>query len=96
MNATQDRYRQTVEENRRKQDEGKIGVMRWEAERAQWIQGHQPYDISSYGEAAFKAHPSLHDVTQYHYDMIYSSLIQGRKLSRSIPISFLTTVMVKH
>ncbi|KAI8929460.1 hypothetical protein BC831DRAFT_443700 [Entophlyctis helioformis] len=80
--------------NLQQADAGHIGLTHWEQQRAQWAAGHRPYNAGLASAEAFKSHPNLFDVDDSHYTAIYTSLVNGRRFSKTVPLSFVITILI--
>ncbi|KAJ1342043.1 hypothetical protein BSLG_003360 [Batrachochytrium salamandrivorans] len=85
---------QTIQANIERDRRGSIGSLNWENQRQAWRRQHIPYDSSRVASKAFKNNASLREVDESHYDSIYESLLNGRRFSKGVPLSFVISILV--
>lgn len=66
----------------------------WTKQRLQWTQNHKRYSMTKPIDSILKEHQSLRNISVIHYEPIYKSMVQGKKLSTPLPLSFVMDVYI--
>ncbi|KAJ3095986.1 hypothetical protein HK100_005675 [Physocladia obscura] len=76
-------------------DEGGVhGVNDWALRRALWTRGHAAYDNAADCTRDYKRHASVASIGPAQFDAVYANLVQGRRFSKPVPLSFIIGVLV--
>ncbi|KAJ3084456.1 hypothetical protein HK100_009291, partial [Physocladia obscura] len=73
---------------------GDEGVDDWALRRALWTRGHAAYDDAADCTRDYKRHAAVASVGPAQFDAVYANLVQGRRFSKPVPLSFITAVLV--